>query len=103
MILDFDRDGVRLLSGTPILAGEALIPYRYLEDGNFVLLTISDELPDWRAFGSSQVLVFLSGVEISEIPRVTIADITPIPVASFLTTDEGDYILTDGGDLISEG
>lgn len=67
MAADLDRDGVRVISGVRVLAGEPIIPYRYLEDGNFILLTINDELPDWQKFESTQKLVYMSAAEIAAL------------------------------------
>ena len=55
--------GFRGVPGTPIL------PYRYLENGNFVLLTGNDnqDYPDWQRFGIDQFLVFASQTELNEI------------------------------------
>lgn len=66
MVADLDRDEVRIISGVRVLAGEPIIPYRYLEEGNFILLTINDELPDWREFAATQNLVYLSPAEVAE-------------------------------------
>lgn len=67
MVADLERDGEIIISGTRVLAGEPIIPYRYLEDGNFLLLTINDELPDWNAFGASQSLVYMTAAEVDAI------------------------------------
>lgn len=65
MVADLDRDGVRVLSAVRVLAGEPITPYAYLESGNFMLLTLNDELPDWRKFNLSQNLVYLSPGEVA--------------------------------------
>lgn len=44
-----------------------IIPYVYLYNGNFVLVTADDDLPDWRKFGISQYLIYISNDEIREI------------------------------------
>lgn len=67
MVADLDRDGVRVLSGVRVLAGEPIIPYRYLESGNFMLLTINEELPDWRLFEVTQSLVYLTAAEVDAL------------------------------------
>lgn len=63
MVADVQRDGVDILLGSRVLAGELIIPYRYLQAGNFLLMTLNDELPDWREFGGTQTLVYLSPAE----------------------------------------
>lgn len=65
MVADIDIEGVRILSATRILAGEPIIPYRHMQEGNFILLTADDELPDWRQFSISQELVYLTVEEIA--------------------------------------
>lgn len=54
-------DGVRLVSGTPVL------PYRYQEQGNFVLNTEAYDLPQYLAFGVTQFLVYLSADEVAAL------------------------------------
>lgn len=68
MICDVSVDGVVLVSGSRVLAGEMLVPYQYLEDGgNFILQTTDDNLPNWQEFGVSQGLYYLSAAELEEI------------------------------------
>lgn len=60
------RNGVTLVSGQRVVAREPVIPYRYLaEEGNFLLATENDELPDWQQFGVSQFLYFATAAELS--------------------------------------
>lgn len=67
MVADVERDNVTVILGTRVLAGEPIIPYRYLQSGNFLVLTIDDELPDWREFGSTQSLVYLTIDEVAAL------------------------------------
>ena len=67
MVFDLEQDGTTILTGSRVLAGEPLIPYEYLEAGNFILLTINDELPSWKEFGATQKLIYLTGAEIEAI------------------------------------
>lgn len=67
MVADLDRNGVRVLSGVRVLAGEPIIPYRYMENGNFMVLTVDEELPDWRRFETTQSLVYLSAPEVGAL------------------------------------
>lgn len=67
MVADVERDGVVLLSGTRVLAGEPIIPYHYIESGNYMVLTVNEELPNWREFGATQTLVYLSAAEVLAI------------------------------------
>lgn len=37
---DVDVGGVRILSGVRVVAGEPIIPYKYLETGNLLIITV---------------------------------------------------------------
>lgn len=67
MAVDVTRDNVTLLSGVRVLAGELLLPFPYLEDGNFILLTDGDALPAYDQFGVTQTLVYVSAEEMAVI------------------------------------
>lgn len=103
MSADVSRDGVVLLTGARVPAGEALIPYRYLETGNFIFTTVQDALPDWALFGVSQTLFYLSPAEIADILAnpLTIGEVDPF-MPSYLTSDEGFYLTTDTGELLTD-
>lgn len=101
MVADVSLDGTVLLSGTRVLAGEALIPYRFLQHGNFLALTSGDNLPWWSQFGVSQVLVYLSAAEMASLPTITVGEIIAAGAEiEYLFTDEGFYLTTDTGELI---
>jgi hypothetical protein len=67
MVVDVTRDGVVLLEASRVLAGEPLIPYKWMEGGNFILTTEDDELPDWQQFGVTQTLVYLTVAEVGAL------------------------------------
>jgi hypothetical protein len=67
MAVDIERNAVSILKGSRALAGEPLIPYAYLEEGNFIFVTVNDQLPDWREFGVSQQLVYLTAAEVEAL------------------------------------
>lgn len=68
MIVDIAVDEEIILRGHRLVAGEPMIPYRYLNQwGNFALLTENDELPWWEQFGVTQFLVFLFPSEIEAL------------------------------------
>ena len=64
MSFDIFRNNVAIVTGQRAVAGFPIIPYRYLEKGNFVLLTMNDDYPDYTLFGVSQYLIFTSQSEI---------------------------------------
>ena len=67
MAVDIALNGTQLISGFRMVPGWPLIPYQYLQDGNFVILTNNDEYPDWRQFGITQTLIYASQTEIQAI------------------------------------
>ena len=67
MAVDMARDGEVILTGQRIVAGFPIIPYRYLESGNFILDTANDELPDYRQFGVTQFLIYASIAELASL------------------------------------
>lgn len=67
MSADIKRDGEYVVRGARIVAGTYLIPYRYLETGNFVMFTENEEYPDYTAFSSSQSLVYVTSSELEAL------------------------------------
>lgn len=69
MVVDLVRDSIEILRGQRIVAGTPIIPYRNLQgDGNFLLLTDGDELPNWERFEVDQQLIYANAAEIAVIP-----------------------------------
>jgi len=64
MAVTIIRNGVTIVSGMRALPDYPIIPYAYLEDGNFFITTMNDEYPDWRQFGNTQYLIFASQAEL---------------------------------------
>lgn len=66
MIADVLLNDQPIILGQRIAAGTPIIPYPYLAiEGNFLLLIDSEELPDWRAFGRTQQLVYVTPEELA--------------------------------------
>lgn len=61
------RDDVVLVSNSRVVASTPILPYQYLESGNFVLLTQNGDYPEYAQFGSSQALVYVTQAEIEEL------------------------------------
>ncbi len=57
---DINRDGVDIVQGQRVSAGSAIIPYEYLANGNFVIITENEEYADYQKFGSTQFLLYLT-------------------------------------------
>lgn len=67
MAMNLSRNGTAILTGQRLVAGFPAIPYRYLEDGNFVIITDDDDLPDYNEFGITQFLIYASAAEIAAL------------------------------------
>ena len=61
------RDGVTLIENVRLVAATPVLPYDYLEEGNFALTTADEELPDYTRFGVTQYLVYLDAVELAAL------------------------------------
>lgn len=69
--VDVTRDDVVIIRGSRAMPSGAIIPYRYLESGNFAITTDQDALPAYTEFGVSQRLVFLTPDELRSIRSAT--------------------------------
>lgn len=67
MAADVSIDGVLILQGVRLLAGQPVIPYAYLQRGNFIVLTADEAEPGWREVGTTQTLVYLSPEELAAL------------------------------------
>lgn len=65
MAVTIIRDGVTLIEGQRLVAGTPLLPYKHLEDGNFMLLTQNGQYPYYTEFGVTQFLLYLTPEEIA--------------------------------------
>lgn len=61
------RGNVVILSNVRLVAGTLIIPYRYLEDGNFFMETANGDLPDYTQFGITQRLYYITAAELGAI------------------------------------
>ena len=60
-------NGNTVISGLNIVGGMRIIPSEYEEAGNFVLVTLNQQVPDYTQFGTGQNLIYLSAVELDAI------------------------------------
>lgn len=58
-------NGVETVTNMRVAAGSPIIPARYLEAGNFMLLTANQQLPDYRIFNVSQSLFYFTASELT--------------------------------------
>lgn len=66
MIVDVIRDSQAIISGMRIMPNFRIIPYRYLEQGNFFLLTANGSYPNYTQFGITQFLIYATQDELQE-------------------------------------
>ena len=59
-------NGVDILDNQRMIPSWPLIGYKYLENGNFYMLTDNDDYPDYNLFSVNQYLVYVSASEIGE-------------------------------------
>ena len=67
MCCDLAINSIPILSCMRLVAGSFIIPYKYLQNGNFIITTLNDELPYYTQFNSTQFLVFLTNAEIQAL------------------------------------
>jgi len=61
------RDGVTLIENVRLVAATPVLPYDYMEDGNFALTTADEDLPSYEQFGITQYLVYLTADELATL------------------------------------
>lgn len=67
MAVDIVKNGVAIVSGQRAVAGYPIIPYEYLEDGNFLILTANEDYPDYTEFGITQTLMYITQTELATL------------------------------------
>lgn len=64
MCVSISRNDSELIGGFRCVSNGLLIPYPYLEDGNFVFKTENDDLPWWEKFGVTQSLIYVTNSDL---------------------------------------
>lgn len=82
MAFTISLNGTQLVQNICAVAGYRIIPYDYLENGNFVLVTQNYQVPDYTLFGTNQALVFITQDEI-EAFRVPLNSLSIITASDF--------------------
>lgn len=67
MAADININQADILLGQRIVSNCPLIPYEYLENGNFVITTQNEEYPYYTQFGVTQYLIYASREEIDAL------------------------------------
>lgn len=64
MSCTINRDNVAVIRNVRVMANAPIIPYQYLESGNFFIVTQDNEYPEYSKFGASQNLFYATQSEI---------------------------------------
>lgn len=67
MAVDVAINNVVIVIGVRAVPRNFILPYRYLENGNFLITSMDDEYPDWRKFGLEQFMIFASQAELNAL------------------------------------
>jgi len=67
MAIDIIRNNTPILLGFRLVPDLPIIPYRYLENGNFVITSENGAYPFYSEFGVTQFLYYFSQSEINEL------------------------------------
>jgi hypothetical protein len=67
MIVDLSINNVPILTGLRLVPQYPVVPYKYLENGNFILITANNDYPNYTQFGITQFLVYATQDELEDI------------------------------------
>jgi hypothetical protein len=67
MTVTIYRGQTLIQQGLRAVAGAPLIPFKYLQSGNFLFITENEALPYWTEFGVTQQLLYFSAEEIAAL------------------------------------
>jgi hypothetical protein len=67
MAIDIIRNNIPLVFGLRVVPYYPVIPYLYLEDGNFIFNTENGDYPYYDQFGVTQQLIYLSQSELNQL------------------------------------
>lgn len=67
MTMTIIRSGTEIISNFRITPNLKIIPYTYLENGNFAVITANNEYPNYNNFGINQSLIYASAAELEAI------------------------------------
>jgi len=65
MSVSIVRNTVQIIENMRVVAGQLVIPFRYLESGNFFFTTANQQLPNYEQFNITQQLIYLSADELA--------------------------------------
>ncbi len=80
-VISLVLNGTDIINSVKAQPGALIIPYQYLESGNFFFVTQGFQIPFYTEFNVSQSLIYISAAELAAIRAQ--ANPVPITVASF--------------------
>lgn len=109
MAVSIGSNGNAIISGMRAVSGSLIIPYDYLNSGNFLFLTLNEDQPDYTKFNVSQVLIYVSAADIAsmQVDGLYLSSLGDLPLRLvppefniYLLTESGDYLTTESGERI---
>lgn len=67
MVATVQRSGITIISGVRVTAGTFILPYRYQENGNLIIVNSGDELVYYTMFGTTQFLYYFSPDDLAQL------------------------------------
>lgn len=75
MAVGIKRNNVTIIEGIRMVSGSPVIPSKYQEDGNFMMVTNNFELPHYTGFGVRQFLIYFSVAELEALRQPVAAPV----------------------------
>jgi hypothetical protein len=67
MVATIFINNVLIIENVRLTGYRPIIPYKYLENGNFLIITMNGEYPDYMLFNNTQFLIYVSQAELDAI------------------------------------
>jgi hypothetical protein len=79
------RNDIIIVENQRCVAGFPVIPYEYLEDGNFIFFTQDEQLPDYTQFNATQSFNYITALELAafRVPPIASSPAVPTVTATF--------------------
>jgi hypothetical protein len=71
MAMDIIRNNIPIVLGLRVVPYYPVIPYKYLENGNFIFNTENGDYPYYDQFNVTQQLIYLSQTELNQLRAQT--------------------------------
>jgi hypothetical protein len=97
MAVSLTLNNVIIIENIRVVANQIIIPYQYLESGNFLFLTQNSELPNYTQFGITQTLIYLTAEELANLrtpiaPPIKADNFNPLGGLPLRFSPQGYYV-----------